>query len=191
MKKFTKIEEQQNVASGNKSLFNSDVFNIVDKDGWQFDSNCHDYIVAIVYLATHMELVFRLEKIPSYQHRHNEFDRFVTVVSGTKEHGESFEETLFREIYEETGLVISKGYTDFKLLSSVFISKSSSSKFHFYWVPLLDSDYKLEHAPGDGSQIEAQSTAFRIHINQLKTLKAADMATSLAIQYAKNELALK
>lgn len=191
MKKFTSVEEKPIPDSNNAGvLFNSDVFNIVQKDGWQFDSNCHDYVIGIVYLANHMEIVLRLEKIPSYKHRHNEFDRFVTVVSGTKEHGEGFEETLFREIYEETGLVISKAYKDFKLLTSVFITKSSSSKFHFYWVPLLDTDYRLERAPGDGSQIEAESVAFRIHISQLKTVKPSDLATCLAIEYAKNELAI-
>ncbi len=191
MKKFTKIEEQQNTGpAGEKSLYKSDYFNIVEKDGWQFDACPNDYVIAIIYLANHMELVFRLETVVPFKQKHPEFDRFVTTVSGTKEIDESFEECLFREIYEETGIVISKSYNDYQLIHSLFISKGTTCKFHFYWVPITDSDYRLEKAPGDGSNFEANATAFRINLGQLKTLKPVDMTTAMAIEIAKNELAI-
>lgn len=190
MKKFTKIEEQNILENAEKSLFKSDYFNIVEKDGWQYDACPNDYVIAIIYLANHMELVFRLEKVVPFQQKHPEFDRFITVVSGTKESNETFEECLFREIYEETGIVISKNYNDYQLIHSLFISKGTHCKYHIYWVPILDTDYRLERAPGDGSNIEAQSTAFRVNISALKTLKPVDMVTALAIELAKNELAI-
>lgn len=190
MKKFTKIEEQNNIQQAEESLFKSKHFNIIQKDNWEFDACPNDYVIAIIYLANHMELVFRLEAVPPFKHKHPEFDRFVTMVSGTKENDETFEECLFREIYEETGIVISKSYNDYQLLHSLFISKATSCKYHIYWVPILDTDYRLEKAPGDGSAIEANSTAFRLNISKLKTIKPVDMVTALAIELAKNELAI-
>lgn len=188
MKKFTKIEEQVEPANAQKQLYKSNFFNIVQKDGWEYDACPNDYVIAIIYLANHMELVFRLEQVQPYKHVHNEFDRFITMVSGSKSNDETFEECLFREIYEETGLVISKSYNDQHLVRSLFISKGSTCKYHIYWVPLLDKDYRLERAPGDGSNIEANSTAFRVGLAQLKTLKPVDMVTALSIEIAKNEL---
>lgn len=190
MQKFTKIEQPKPETTP-ETLYQSDYFKIIQKDGWQFDANPFDYVIAIVYLANHMELVFRLEKIPPFQHRHPDFDRFLTVISGTKDANEGFEDCLFREIFEETGIIIPKSYNEHKLLQSLFISKATSAKFHIYWVPITDNDYRIERAPGDGSKTEQQSTSFRIHINQLRTLKPLDMVTSLAIELAKNELGIK
>jgi 8-oxo-dGTP pyrophosphatase MutT (NUDIX family) len=191
MQKFSKIE--QNIAENNidTTVFKSDRFKIVKQDGWEFNDQPEDYVVAIVYLSNHMELIFRLEPVPSYKSREKDFDRFLTVLSGTRTFSEEIEECLFREIYEETGLVISKAYTSHQFLQSLFVSKAGTPKYHIYWVPLLDSEYRLEKAPGDGSIHEANSTSFRINISQINSLKPVDTITSLCIQLAKKELGIK
>lgn len=191
MQKFSKIEQTVAENEVNNTIFQSDRFKIVKNDGWEFNNQPEDYVVAITYLSNHMELIFRLEPIPSYKFRELDFDRFLTVLSGTRHHSEEIEECLFREIYEETGLVISKAYSSHQFLQSLFVSKNGTSKYHIFWVPLLDSEYRLEKAPGDGSTHEANSTSFRINISQINSLKPIDTITSLCIQLAKKELGLK
>ena len=191
MQQFSKMDNENQTPGQADSLYKSEIFNIIKKDGWEFDNNNCDYVIALVYLSNHMELIFRLEPIPPYKVREPEFDRFLTVLSGTRKYEENVEDCLFREIFEETGIVIHKNYTDHRLIYSTFISKGTTSKYYIYWVPLLDTEFRLEPAPGDGSDGEKNSTSFRLNVSQLHTLKPVDTITALAIQIAKNELLLR
>ena len=101
-----------------------------------------DSIVVLPYIKDEGYVYLRLENIPpwieKYQNNINSNitleTQFLTVISGTIEKDETPEQTLRRELYEESGIVLNHLF-QFDIEGPYFSSKSSTYQFY---VCLLD-----------------------------------------------------
>jgi len=118
MKKFTKLMKEE-IKSNEPELKYDGYLKIMSINDYEFVIE-NDMIVIIPYFEDEGFILLRHEPIQSYQYRYkdsNEFKdvtHFLTVVSGTVEKGELLKNTVRRELYEETGVVLSDLY-DFKI----------------------------------------------------------------------------
>jgi len=188
MEQFTNMRPTENTEP--KELYTGKHRKIVDIDGWEVTHGVADASIAIVYLEDTMEVVMRREYIPPYNFRDGSKQHLVCVAGGIEE-GESPEEAMFRELFEETGIVTKTSYDRFTKLRTLYSNKASTIQCHIYFVPLRNYEFDEVEATGDGSKYEAQSDSVKIHISHLNTIQPSDVLSTLCIELLKNELSLK
>jgi 8-oxo-dGTP pyrophosphatase MutT (NUDIX family) len=186
MEKFSIYSQQLDKPAEDSYLFDGEYLKIKEIDGWEAVVE-NDCMVVIPYLIDNKEIILRKEVIPPFQHVDKK-EFFLTIISGTIEQGESVEKTLFRELEEEAGIRLNTSYTGYKKWNELFFSKGNTAKCHIYFVPLHSNDFTTVYPKGDGTDSEQKSTSVRIDIKYLDSLTPADLATTLALQYLKNEI---
>jgi 8-oxo-dGTP pyrophosphatase MutT (NUDIX family) len=186
MEKFSMFSQKFNAATDEDYVWQGDYLKIKNIEGWDVVVE-NDCVLILPYLIDTDEIILRKEVIPPFKFKTGQ-DFFLTGISGTIENNESVEETLFRELQEEAGIKLNTGYKQFKKWSETFFNKGNTAKCHIYYVPLYNYDYITVMAKGDGSEEEAKSTAVRVNIKYLNNLKPSDLATTLALEFFKNEI---
>lgn len=184
MEKFNSIVNQLNKENTfNDVIYQGKKYQIQNVDGWDVIKE-RDVVICIPYLEVHREVVLRKEYIPSFTkvdgHEHH-----LVAVGGSIEPNETKQEALLRETEEETGLFLRTDYENYQLLTSCFISKSHMNRYHIYVMPLLENDYEILEAKGDGSKYENNSVPVRVHVDYLKNCIFADTVSTLAIELFK------
>lgn len=160
---------------------------VLDSDGWEYVEE-KDCVVVIPHLVNFDEILLRKEVVPPFNSRIPDQEHFITVVSGTMEGTEKPEETLVRELREETGIKLNTGFQGWKKWGSFFWNKGNNSRCHLFYLPLTISDFQKVSITGDGSEFEKKSTTFRIDIKYLDSLKPSDLITQTMLLYLKKEL---
>lgn len=126
------------------------------------DSNC----VLAIPLKDGL-IGIRSEVVPSYEILdENQNLHFYTVVAGMVEDGESYEDALYRELKEETGVTILEG--ELFEFSTIPLFKVLANRFKLYIVDI--KEYTEEEPLGDGGDIEAQSTTDWVTMEDLKNI---------------------
>jgi 8-oxo-dGTP pyrophosphatase MutT (NUDIX family) len=189
MKSFTSLTKKKKKEDlPSEVVYKGDYLSVVKIEEWEVVSE-RDCVVVIPYFPEYNEFLIRKEHVPPYQHVDKQ-DFFITVVSGVMEDGERPEDTMRRELEEETGIRLNSGYTGQKKWNTLFLNKGNTSKCHIFFVSLTHNDFQKVMAKGDGSRSEAMSSTVRVDTKYLEHLKTADVLTTLCIEYLKNELRL-
>jgi 8-oxo-dGTP pyrophosphatase MutT (NUDIX family) len=183
MDKFSNIKKGQKkeMESDEKSLYKGDVLNIVGYKDWEFVKE-GDMVAVLPYLRDEASIILRHEWIPTYQYHykgHNDFKsvtHFLTTLTGTVEVGESIENTVRRELYEEAGIVLSNVY-GIEMDKHLFLSKGNVAQYHTCIVELRYNDFKLTAPKGDGSEGEAMSSSVKISLGDIDELRTHDLIT--------------
>jgi 8-oxo-dGTP pyrophosphatase MutT (NUDIX family) len=176
MKKFSKINPKNELEdeSKEKVLYSDDVIKVIEYDNWSIIKE-KDLVVCIPYLIEKNEFILRYEYIPTYFLTDGQ-EYHVTVVGGQVETGETIETAILRELEEEAGIVVNKGY---KLdnLKPLYISKGLTSKYHPFIIPLNEREYSEITATGDGSEVEKKSKSVRVSAKFIDSVKTSDLIT--------------
>lgn len=191
MKKFTKLIKEKTDTEEPELKYDGYLKVIAHKE-YEFVSE-NDVVVIMPYFEDEGFIILRHEPIPTYQYRYrdsNEFKNvthFLTVVSGTVEKGETIKNTVRRELYEETGVVLSELY-DFEIERDLFMSKGNSAKYYTCFLKIRRNEYRMAKAPGDGSENEKNSTNLQVNISEIDSIKTHDLITEYMVSKFKNSL---
>jgi 8-oxo-dGTP pyrophosphatase MutT (NUDIX family) len=193
MDKFSNIQKgkKKEVQPEEKTLYKGDVINIKGYKEWEFVKE-NDMVAVIPYLRDESCIILRHEWVPTYQYhyrKHNDYKKvthFLTTLTGSVEEGESLENTVRRELYEEAGIVLSNMY-EIEMDKHLFLSKGNVSQYHTCIVELRYNDFRLSPPKGDGSYGESISNSVKISLGDLDEIKTHDLITEYMITKFKLE----
>ena len=179
--KFTKYQKQESLLPKSKELYKGNVISIRSYDGWEMADES-DMVLVLPYLKDRNTILLRNEYIPTYRYRtlkdeNKDIQNYLTVICGTMEEGESPEQTIRRELYEEAGIVLSS-VKNIEIDHTVHLNKGNCAKFHCCLIEISDAEYKQTLAPGDGSKAEKLSKTIEISVDNIDELIPYDIATS-------------
>ena len=182
--KFTNIEKTSGTTQAQEDTdvkYKGDYLKVVGYKNFEFVSEAH--MVAILpYLRDEGFILLRHEYIPTYQYFYkNSVDyknitNFLTIVTGTIEQGETLINAVRRELYEETGIVLSNLYK-VEIDKSLFLSKGNVAQYHTCILELRYNDFKLVNPKSDGSEEEDLSKTIKISLGDLNDIKTHDLIT--------------
>jgi 8-oxo-dGTP pyrophosphatase MutT (NUDIX family) len=175
MEKFTK--HQKNNQELKPELKYDGYLKILSyKDGEMVDQP--DMVIILPYLKDSDSILIRVEPIPSHELAFPEAntDKFITIISGTMEEGETPEQTVRRELYEEAGIVLSS-VKNLNIETPVALSKGNKAKYYCCYIELGKSEYKQTVAPGDGTNSENNSRTISIPVKDIEQLNTYDLIT--------------
>ena len=195
--KFSKLEKEGPTAPEDKPnvVHQGEYLNIINYKDYEFVSES-DMVIMLPYLRDEGYVLLRHEYIPTYQYYYRKSDdykhitNFVSAVSGTVEKNESIENALRRELYEETGIVLSNLYK-IEFGKHLFLSKSNVAKYHICILELRFNDYKVVPPKHDGSKEERLSKTIRVSLGDLDDIKTHDLITEYVLTKFKLEYNIK
>lgn len=186
MDKFSKQKEIKESQEESNELWSNDYLKVIDAEGWTVVEE-KDMVVTIPILMEYNQIVLRLEDVPPFKLKYPAQDKFLTCVSGSMEKGESVKETLFREVKEETGIVI-KEETDIEQMQPLFVSKGNTAQYHICILPLYEKDYYEIIPPTDGSESEKKSSNVKIDVKFINQINTNDLITRHVLDLVKKYL---
>lgn len=186
MNKFSSVSKEKLGIEKDDFLYDG-YLKIKSKDGWEYVDE-KDCAVCIVHLIEFNEILLRMEEVPPFRDKHPHQEKFLTLISGTIENGETPTETMIRELEEEAGIVLNTLYSSMESLGDYFWNKGNSSKCHLFYVPLRINDYKKVAIKGDGSEFEKKSKNVRVDVKNIQALKSSDIVTALMLEKIKTKI---
>lgn len=196
--KFTNIEKTSGTTKSEEDTnvkYKGDYLKIVGYKNFEFVSEAH-MVVILPYLRDEGFILMRHEYVPTYQYFYKDsvdyknITNFLTVVTGTVEQGETLANCVRRELYEETGVVLSNLYK-IEINKSLFISKGNVAQYHICLLELRYNDFKLVNPKSDGSEEEDLSKTIKISIGDLNEIKTHDLITEYMLTKFKLEYNIK
>ena len=132
VQKFSNIQKNEHKPEEKSEIiFTGNHLKIVDYKNQEFVLEPH-MVIMLPYLRDESHILLRHEYIPTYQYFYKNIDdfkgvtHFLTAISGTVEKGESLNNAIRRELYEETGIILSSGY-NIDVQKSLFLNKGNVS----------------------------------------------------------------
>lgn len=180
MEKFSKYQKREDNKPLSNELFKGKTLSIVNYDGWEMTHES-DMVIILPYMKDKKSLLLRSEYVPTYRYRHNkdnnkDHQQFLTCVCGTMENGETPEQTIRRELYEEAGIILSS-VKSLDIEDGVHLSKGNLAKYYCCIIEIGNGEYKQTIAPGDGSKAETLSRTIEIPVKDIDELIPTDIAT--------------
>jgi len=183
MDKFSNIKKGQkkDMELSDKTLYKGNTLSIVGYKDWEFVKE-GDMVAVLPYLRDEASIILRHEWIPTYQYHyknHNDYKKvthFLTTLTGTVEAGETLQNTVRRELYEEAGIVLSNAYS-VEMDKHLFLSKGNVTQYHTCIVEIRYNDFRLTAPKGDGSVGEKLSSSVKISLGDIDELRTHDLIT--------------
>jgi 8-oxo-dGTP pyrophosphatase MutT (NUDIX family) len=195
MDKFSNLNQKNTEETGEKYLLDNKFLKVVEYDDYTFVKES-DMVVILPYFKDEGYIYLRSEYIPTYKYRYqndpvwNKYTNFLTIISGTIEKGETPEQTVRRELYEESGIVLSSMY-QIIVDKGLFVSKGNTAKYFPCLLELRYNDYRLTQPKTDGSESEKKSKMLKINLGYIDELLVQDTITQLLLNKLKSEYNIK
>lgn len=192
MEKFTQIKDTPNIPE-DEVLFNGKHLDIIKyKDTEILQS--HDQVVFIPYFRDEATFLMRLEYTPAYMYKNREnislrkITNYLTVFTGTIEKGETPEQAIRREIYEEGGIVLSNMF-QFDIEGPYFIDKYMVNQMYICLIELPVNTYRQVKPPTDRSDKEKLSKCIRVSIGDIFQIVNNDLISKYLVDKIINRIA--
>lgn len=190
MDKFTKISKgiQSKLPKDKCEIsYDDNYIKVIKYEDWSIVDES-DMVVCIPVFIEENKFLIRQEYIPTYKLESGK-DYHLTVLSGTIDGDETPEETLYRELQEEAGIIIKENY-NIEFENSYYVSKGNMAKYHICILPLTSFDYYEKVPTTDGTKSEKKSQCAKIDIKYIDNLVASDVITELMLMKLKKYLNL-
>lgn len=195
MDKFSNLNQKDKEETGEKCLLDTKYIKVIEYDDFTFVRES-DMVAILPYFKDEGCVYLRSEYIPTYAYRYrnnvnwNKYTNFLTIISGTIEAGETPEQTVRRELYEESGIVLSSLY-QIEVGKGLFLNKGNTAKYFPCLMELRYNDYRVTQPKNDGSESEKKSRMIKVDLNYLDQLLVQDLITQLLIDKLKLTYNLK
>jgi 8-oxo-dGTP pyrophosphatase MutT (NUDIX family) len=166
---------------------------IINYKEWDFVEE-KDMVAILPYFVDDGYIYLRLEPVPTYQYgyrndqQYKNMEKFLTVISGKIDDGENPKNTVRRELYEESGVVLNS-LVDIELTKPLFLNKGNCAKYYLCLLELRYNDYRQTTPKTDGTKEEKNSKIMKIDVGYLDDIKTHDLMTELILD--KLRLSLK
>jgi len=191
MEKFTQIKDIPAVPE-DETLFNGKNLDIISYKETEI-LKVGDKVAILPYFRDEATFLMRLEYTPAYQYKNRDksnlknITNYLTVITGAVEEGETYEHTIRRELYEESGIVLNNLYS-FDTEGPFFTDKYCTSQV---WICLLElpvNTYRQVKPPTDGSKNEKLSKCIRVSVGDINQIVNNDLISRYMITMLKNRL---
>jgi hypothetical protein len=183
MEKFTKYTKNLPLEEKPIPVYQGDV-NLIKFRDWTIIDEA-DMVAVLPYFKDEGYVLLRSEWIPTYQWKykdiHKGIDKFITVISGHIEEGETPQQTLRRELYEEAGIVLNET-KELDIGRPLHISKGNLNCYFPCLLELNYNDYQQTKAPGDGSLAEKKSQTIKISLADLDQIVPFDLISGFLME---------
>lgn len=192
MEKFTQIKDTP-IVPEDEVLFNGKHLDIIKyKDTEILQS--HDQVVFIPYFRDEATFLMRLEYTPAYMYKNREnialrkITNYLTVFTGTIEKGETPEQAIRRELYEEGGVVLNNLF-QFDIEGPYFIDKYMVNQMYICLIELPVNTYRQIKPPTDHSDKEKLSKCIRVSIGDIHQIVNNDLISKYLVDKIINRIA--
>ena len=188
MKDIKKVEKKEE-----ETLFKGDHIKVINYKDYEIVSET-PMVAILPYLRDEGMILLRHEYVPTYQYYYKDVDEykditnFLTTITGKINVGDTLENTVRRELYEEAGIVLSNMY-QIDMGKSLFVSKGNVSKYHICLLELRYNDYKVTNPSPQGKE-EKLSKTIQISLGDLDEIRTHDLITEYLITKFKLEYKL-
>jgi len=191
MEKFTQIKDIPAVPE-DETLFNGKNLDIISYKETEI-LKVGDKVAILPYFRDEATFLMRLEYTPAYQYKNRgksnlkNITNYLTVITGAVDEGETYEHTIRRELYEESGIVLNNLYS-FDTEGPFFTDKYSTSQT---WICLLElpvNSYRQVKPPTDGSKNEKLSKCIKVSVGDINQIVNNDLISKYMITMLKNRL---
>jgi len=151
--------------------------------------NQKDFVVVLPYFKDESYFLLRQEPTPyklKYQNDPNmrNIDKFLTLIGGSMEEGENALQSLRREMYEESGIVLSNLY-EVEIPEPLFLNKNGIYQVYPFLLELDYNSYKQVRFGGDGSKNEKLSMCVKVNLSDIDEIKVHDVLTEYMLMKLK------
>lgn len=191
MEKFTQIENKP-ILPESETLFNGkhlDIINYKDTEILQIK----DKVAILPYFVDEGKFLMRLEYLAAYQYKNRgksnlkDVTNYLTTITGTMEENESPEQTIRRELYEESGIVLNNLF-EFDVEGPFFCQKYSIGQIWICLIELPINSYRQVKPPTDGSKHEKLSKCINISIGDINQIINNDIISKYLISKLINKI---
>ena len=191
MEKFTKIQDKP-IIPDEETLYKGkhlDLINYKDTEILQIK----DKVAILPYFRDEATFLMRLEYITAYQYKNRNISNlrkvtnYLTVITGTMEEGETPEQTIRRELYEEGGIVLNNMYP-FEVEGPFFVQKYSTGQIWACLMELPVNTYRQIKPPTDGSEKEKLSKCIRVSVGDINQIVNNDLISRYLVTKLKNQI---
>lgn len=189
MEKFTQIKDTP-IVTEEEFLFNGKHLDIISYKDTEILKD-KDKIAILPYFRDEATFLMRLEYTPAYQYKNRDksnlkrITNYLTVITGTIENGETPEQTIRRELYEEGGIVLNNMYP-FEVEGPYFLQKYGVGQI---WICLLElpvNSYRQIKPPTDGSKHEKLSRNIKVSVGDVDQIVNNDLISKYLITKLKS-----
>lgn len=192
MEKFTKIKKQPQ-AQIPAPAYQGKNFTVTSHEENEM-INESDTVVILPYFKDEGFILLKHENVASYKYRYKDdlknknLDRFLTVISSPLAEGEGPIQTVRRELYESSGIILSNLYP-LEITEELFMTKNSTGKYYTFLLELNYNDFKQVMNIDD--QNKKVSNSIKVSIGDIDDIQIHDLLTRYMLLKLKFEYKIK
>ena len=191
MEKFTQIKDTP-ITPEDETLYKGKYLDVISYKDTEI-LQLKDKVAILPYFRDEATFLMRLEYTTAYQYKNREksnlkrITNYITVITGTIEEGETPDQTIRRELYEEGGIVLNNLYP-FEVEGPFFTDKYNTSQMWLCLLELPVNSYRQIKPPTDGSVSEKLSKCIKVSVGDVAQIVNNDLITRHMITMLKNRL---
>lgn len=191
MEKFTQIKDTP-ITPEDETLYKGKYLDVISYKDTEI-LQLKDKVAILPYFRDEATFLMRLEYTPAYQYKNRDksnlkrITNYLTVITGAIEDGETPEQTIRRELYEEGGIVLNNLYP-FEVEGPFFTDKYNTSQMWLCLLELPVNSYRQIKPPTDGSVSEKLSKCIKVSVGDVAQIVNNDLITRHMITMLKNRL---